>query len=107
MILDRPCPALGGGTMMIHLKFRAIEQRRHLEIHKWLMSEARGMDVGENAYVDWIKKYAARFTEWANTLPSECIGCGSCIGDTTECAEPFNEKRLSILGKSFNQWSDG
>lgn len=70
------------------------------------MSEARRRDVGEEAYVDWIEKYAARFTDWAETIPIGCIGCRECQGDTPECSNPFNEKRLNLLDKSPTQWSD-
>lgn len=35
--------------------------------HKWIESEKAGYDVGDCAFIDWIKKYAAIFREWYET----------------------------------------
>jgi len=91
---------------MINLKYRNLEQLRHMDIHKWIRSEEARRDLSQEAYIDWIRRYAARFTAWALTLPQECIGCGYCRPDSTnECPSPFNEKRLKQLGKPFSMWS--
>lgn len=92
---------------MIELKYRNEEQLRHMDRHKWFRSEEQNRDVGQEAYVDWIQKYAARFTAWALTLPKHCIQCGNCRSDTTgDCPNPFNECRLQKLGEPITMWSN-
>jgi hypothetical protein len=34
-----------------------------MERHRWIESEKMGFDVGEDAYVDWIKNHSAIFRE--------------------------------------------
>lgn len=39
------------------------QQNKEIERHKWLESEKAGRDLGEEAVIDWIMKYADRFSE--------------------------------------------
>jgi hypothetical protein len=38
-------------------------QSREIERHKWIESEKAGRDLGSEAAIDWILKYAAQFSE--------------------------------------------
>lgn len=89
---------------MIKLEYRNREQVRHMDIHKWILSERRGCDLGQEAYFDWIARYAAKFSKWAFTLPDTCIGCGAC-DSTGECPMPFHEKRLEKLNQTYSVWT--
>lgn len=39
-------------------------QRREIERYKWIESEKAQRDLGRDAALDWIKKYAARWRDW-------------------------------------------
>jgi|GEM_PF-3040994 len=84
---------------MIDIKYSNPEELRQMNIHKWLVSEKCGRDVGEEAFFDWIQRYARLFRSWANTLPENCINCGlQCNKDgNNKCINPFNPKRLEHL----------
>ena len=46
------------------LEFNKI-QMLEMEKHKWIESDKSGFDIGERAYLDWIKKHARIFrNEW-------------------------------------------
>lgn len=38
-------------------------QTREIERHKWIESEKAGRDLGLEAVIDWIVKYAADFSD--------------------------------------------
>lgn len=38
-------------------------QAREIERHKWIESEKAGRDLGVEAVIDWIMKYADRFSD--------------------------------------------
>jgi hypothetical protein len=42
-----------------YLKFQAQE----IDRHKWIESEKAGRDLGTEAVIDWIMKYADRFSD--------------------------------------------
>lgn len=45
-----------------------VDQVKEIEKHKWIMSEQAGHDLGGDACVDWICKYAKQFREfWFST----------------------------------------
>jgi len=74
------------------------EQLRQMGRYKWLKSEEAGYDLGETALYGWVEQYAKPFREWAESIPSECIGCGACMGETgMECPHPFNRRRKELL----------
>ena len=37
-------------------------QKREIERHKWIESEKAGRDLGNEAVIDWILKYAHEFS---------------------------------------------
>ncbi len=44
---------------------RAMErQRKEMNKHRWLESEKAHCDLGKDAYIDWIKRYAAQWRAW-------------------------------------------
>lgn len=71
------------------------EQMREMEIYRWIRSEEAGYDLGETAYYGWVEKYAASFRKWSDSIPAECVGCGTCVTGETgmECPNPFNVQR--------------
>jgi hypothetical protein len=38
-------------------------QTREIERHKWIESEKAGRDLGKDAVIDWIMKYADAFSD--------------------------------------------
>ena len=45
-----------------------LDQINEIEKHKWIMSEKAGMDLGTEACMDWICKYAKQFRSfWFST----------------------------------------
>jgi hypothetical protein len=38
-------------------------QAQEIERHKWIESEKAGRDLGKDAVIDWIMKYADRFSD--------------------------------------------
>lgn len=38
-------------------------QNREIERHKWIESEKAGRDLGKDAAIDWILKYADAFSD--------------------------------------------
>ena len=45
-------------TAKIKVEDEVRAQIQEIEKHKWFMSQRLGHDVGEQAYIDWIEKYA-------------------------------------------------
>ena len=45
------------------LRERNLMQIEEIEKHKWIESEKAGHDLGEAARIDWIVKYAAKWSE--------------------------------------------
>lgn len=84
------------GNSRDHVKQVNREQARQIEIHKWIASERAGKDLSDTAILEWGKKYASSFREWAESIPYECIRCGLCPDCTNkeECCKPFDEERL-------------
>ncbi len=41
------------------------DQVNEIEKHKWIESEKVGYDLGKSAVMDWIKRYAKDFREYA------------------------------------------
>jgi hypothetical protein len=82
-----------------HVKQVNNEQKRQIEIYKWLESERAGRDVSEKATLEWIHKYAGTFRAWAETIPYECIKCGLCsnCANREECCQPFDKERLERI----------
>lgn len=39
-------------------------QREEMLRHKWIESEKAQFDVGKQAYLEWIKRYAAEWRNW-------------------------------------------
>jgi len=79
------------------------EQKKQIEIHKWILSERAGHDLSEEACIDWVDHYAASFREWVKKIPDHCINCGNCSDcdkNPSECNDPFNHNRLNKLGIS-------
>lgn len=87
---------------MIHLDWVNREEIHQMQKHRWIESERAQKDLGEEAYLDWIKKYAAGFREWVTSLPGYCVGCGHCGRDSTgDCPQPFDERRLKFIEKKI------
>lgn len=42
------------------------DQRDEMEKYKWIESEKVGYDLGDNAIIDWIRKYAKKYREVYN-----------------------------------------
>lgn len=43
-------------------------QRHEINRHKWIESEKAGRDLGSEAVLDWIRKYASVFREnWSQS----------------------------------------
>lgn len=56
------------------LRERNLMQIEEIEKHKWIESEKAGHDLGEVARIDWIVKYAAKWSEEhpiTDKLPTE------------------------------------
>jgi len=75
------------------------EQRRQMEIYKWIKSEQSRENLGETCLYGWVEKHAKAFREWAESIPLECTHCGQCMSGVTglQCSNPFNEKRLGLI----------
>lgn len=58
-------------------------QLQEIERHKWIESEKAGRDLGEEAAMDWIHRYAAAFRE-AHGLAPSMQGAGSWIRSLKE-----------------------
>jgi hypothetical protein len=82
-----------------HVKQVNCEQKRQIEIYKWIESERAGRDVSDNATLEWIQRYARGFREWAETIPYGCTKCGLCsdCANREECCRPFDEERLQRI----------
>lgn len=82
-----------------HIALINREQKRQIEIHKWLVSERLHRDAGDEAVLEWAEKYAPLFRKWAESLPYNCVSCReacTCIRENM-CQDPFNEKRLKYI----------
>ncbi len=52
-------------TNDILFQFFMSQQKEEVEKHKWIESEKAGRDLGEQAVIEWISKYAPHFrSEW-------------------------------------------
>lgn len=50
----------------MNLRCYAEAQCEEMQKHRWIESEKAGRDLGESAYLDWVRKYAKVFREWWN-----------------------------------------
>jgi hypothetical protein len=50
------------------LRDYAEAQCKEMQKHRWIESEKAGRDLGESAYLDWVRKYAKNFRAWWNSL---------------------------------------
>lgn len=50
----------------MNLRCYAEAQCEEMQKHRWIESEKAGHDLGESAYLDWVRKYAKSFREWWN-----------------------------------------
>jgi hypothetical protein len=82
-----------------HIEIINLEQKKRIEIHKWITSEKAGRDLGDEAILEWVEKYAPVFREWAESLPYTCVHCGCCNGPNGKglCPKPFDPIRLKFL----------
>lgn len=60
MSQDNQCIDL---TSRPQLKEFLDNEREEIERHKWIESEKAGRDLGYDAIVDWIRKYAKTYRE--------------------------------------------
>ena len=51
----------------MNLRSSADAQIEEMKKHRWIESEKAGRDLGEAAYLDWIKNHAKAFREWWNS----------------------------------------
>jgi hypothetical protein len=82
-----------------HIELINREQKRQIEIHKWIASEKAGKDLSDEAVLEWAEKYAPLFRKWAESLPYNCVSCKevcTCLRNDM-CQDPFNEKRLKYI----------
>ncbi|MFH1117242.1 MAG: hypothetical protein V1792_25265 [Pseudomonadota bacterium] len=56
-------PQRGEVDVTMDLKEYLEIQTREIERHKWIESEKAGRDLGEDAVIDWIRKYADAFSD--------------------------------------------
>lgn len=79
-----------------------LEQKRQIEIYKWIESEKAGRDLKDEAIEDWINRFASKFRKWIETIPSECINCGLCSDGKKRkyCKNPFNPERIEKINKN-------
>lgn len=48
------------------------DQLEEMKKHKWIESEKVGYDLGQDAIMDWVEKYAAAFRfEWHEKNPGQ------------------------------------
>lgn len=47
-------------------------QTREIERHKWIESEKAGRDLGSEAVIDWIIRYADQFSDYIVRTTIEC-----------------------------------
>jgi hypothetical protein len=82
-----------------HIEIINQEQKKRIEIHKWIASEKAGRDLGDEAIFEWLEKYAPLFRKWAETLPYTCVHCGVCSETRKDgmCPRPFDQRRLKVL----------
>lgn len=82
-----------------HIDLINREQKRQIEIHKWLVSERQHRDVADEAVLEWVEKYAPLFRKWAESLPYNCVSCkeGCTHMISNMCQDPFNEERVKYL----------
>ena len=62
---DRRCVRRLVGAAM-NLQEYLDSQTREIERHKWIESEKAGRDLGVDAVIDWIQKYADAFSDHFN-----------------------------------------
>lgn len=85
---------------MIDMKYTNPEETRLMILYKNQESERCGYSLGNDAYLEWVDKFANAFRNWADTIPENCVNCGmSCQKDTTKCINPFNTHRIHYLHK--------
>ena len=53
-------------------------QKEKIEKYKWVESEKAGRDLGQQAVVDWIRKYAKKYAEeWNNEHINNSGNCSN------------------------------
>jgi hypothetical protein len=82
-----------------HIDLINKEQKRQIEIHKWISSERAGRDLNDEATLEWVEKYASLFRKWAESLPYNCVSCREeCDRRMNDmCQDPFNEHRVKYI----------
>jgi hypothetical protein len=83
------------------IEFINREQKRQIEIHKWISSERVGYDRGDEAKLEWVEKYAPIFRRWAEKLPYTCVRCRERCSNNREgmCYNPFDVCRIEYIEK--------
>ena len=85
---------------MICLKYTSLEEIRLMTLYEHEESEKRGHALGNEGYLEWIKKFADIFRDWSNELSENCVDCGlNCQRDSTQCIDPYNSHRVHYLPK--------
>ena len=52
------------------------DEIKEIEKHKWIKSEQAQRDLGQEAILEWITKYAKEFREnWEREHGDRCSGC--------------------------------
>ena len=67
---------------MLYMTYHQFIQRQLEEIdrHKWIESEKAGRDLGDDAVVQWVEKYAEPFHRRLVSEAGELVGCGQASG---------------------------
>ena len=63
------------------------DQIKEIEKHKWIRSEEIGRDLGNDAILDWIFKYAKSYRDWWEQTHGEENGecCSGYAGRLSGC----------------------
>ena len=69
------------------------EEIHQMEVHKWIESERCQYDLGQEALIEWITKYAELFRNYYESLNYSCLNCGLCDCSHSECFRPFERDR--------------
>ena len=54
--------------LAMNLRCYAQAQCEEMKKYRWIESEKAGFDIGECAYVEWIRKYAKSYREYWNRV---------------------------------------
>jgi hypothetical protein len=84
-----------------HIEMVNREQIKLIEIYKWIASERAQHDLGEEAILAWVYKYAPQFRKWAEDITYTCVHCREgCVNSIDGmCQQPFDKDRIKFLGK--------